>query len=641
MRNLLGRALAMVALPGFLLPGLGGAQVSAPTAAAPPVAEPLTSTPGDLPRLETLKELGFAGGLVLRGMSAQQPLFFPVGAPQAVNGMVLSLPYRTASAFQARRSLEAWVNDRPVTTQALPMEPANGVINIPVSPADIKNGYLLVTLKYAGVSTEDRCIDERAAGDFVTFPATDGLMLSLGPEALNEVQSVSAFAPQDVRFVMPAANLTAAQVAAALSVAAGAKGRLTFATVPAEIAGHGAWTQTNVFVGQGRAPVSVIPGAPGTPPALALGGDDPAAGGRLLATIWAGLAKADTMGGAVAGAAVRDRKISLRGLGADVTPRDVVGRADWTANFSRKVFPAGTHPGSIDLQVIAPPDQSGGSIVSASLNGQVIASARASWPGTTSLTATLPKGLVTLDNSLIVSVLRQPRGGDCKFAPQGYPAQLMGASALLLDADKGPLTDFNNLTSPFGQGLTVRLPANDAATLGWAMPLAALAVQRLAPAGAPIKVSFGDAPLDGPFIAIGMNAPAGSKPPVRFDSGRVQLSTSEGRALFDLAGLNKLTTAQLVSSGAFSGVWLRAGPQSTPPDSLELDRGDVAFIDKSGVNMAFSSTRDDLIDVRYPDQIGILGWLGQHRVWVILAVWIAVTLGFLIFLQRLYRNRKR
>lgn len=638
MRRILAAAVAAaIPLTAVSQPRPAAAPAVAPAGAPAPAAEAVPAAPpvSGLARTITLKELGFRDGLTFRSMSQAQTLYFPVGAPAAVAGMSLALPYRTASAFEARRSLEAWVGDRPVATVALPREATSSVITVPVSVADVKNGFLAVTLKYAGVATEDRCVDERAAGDYVTFAADDGLRLSLVPGALNTVQAVAAFAPPDLRVVLPQRAATAAEVAAALSLAAGARGTLSFTGAPAAGAG---WSQTTVAIGQGQAPLAVTaaPGGPG----VTLGGTDPAAGAKIFTSGWSALARTPAAAGKIDGPAARNDRMTLRTLGAAPQTQDVVGRADWPTAFSLKQLPAGMEPQAVDLKVVVPPDPSGESIVTASLNGQVIANARASWPGTTDLSASLPKGLATLDNNLIVSVIRQPRGGDCKFAPQGYPAQLVGSSAVLLGKISGAAGDFNALTSRFAAGVTVRLPAADPASLAANLPLAALAVQRLVPAGAPIKVVFGPEPLDGPFISIGTDAPAGAKPPVKFDAGAVKLTTAEGREVFSLGQLGALTTAQVVQNGKTSGLWLRPGPQAPTPSSLELDRGDVAFVDAQGVTMAFSSTRDDLIDVSYPEQLSMLGWLSQHRVWIILGVWLLATIGFLIFLQRAYRARR-
>ena len=75
------------------------------------------------------------------------------------------------------------------------------------------------------------------------------------------------------------------------------------------------------------------------------------------------------------------------------------------------------------------------------------------------------------------------------------------------------------------------------------------------------------------------------------------------------------------------------------PAELRLDRGDVAFLDKSGVALALSTERDTLLRVNYPDQVSWMTVADRFRPWIIGSLWVLATIGFLFGLQRVLRRR--
>jgi hypothetical protein len=153
----------------------------------------------------------------------------------------------------------------------------------------------------------------------------------------------------------------------------------------------------------------------------------------------------------------------------------------------------------------------------------------------------------------------------------------------------------------------------------------------------------GDTPAPGSsFIAVSSHAPAGSSPRVRFDSGRVVVADRSGRTMLDLGGFSDGAVMQLVSAGGQSGLWIKplAADGALPePSELRLDRGDIAFVDPSGVALAMSSERDTLIHIAYPDQVSWLTVAERFRPWIVGAIWALVTVAMLFGLQRMLRRR--
>ena len=129
---------------------------------------------------------------------------------------------------------------------------------------------------------------------------------------------------------------------------------------------------------------------------------------------------------------------------------------------------------------------------------------------------------------------------------------------------------------------------------------------------------------------------------MRFDLGRVTVADRGGRTLLDLGGFYGGAVAQLVNAGGKPGLWIKplAADGALPaPAELRLDRGDVAFVDQSGVALAMSTERDTLVRVAYPDQVSWLTVAERFRPWIIGAIWALVTIAFLFGLQRVLRRR--
>jgi hypothetical protein len=98
----------------------------------------------------------------------------------------------------------------------------------------------------------------------------------------------------------------------------------------------------------------------------------------------------------------------------------------------------------------------------------------------------------------------------------------------------------------------------------------------------------------------------------------------------------------VINAGEQPGLWIKplSGDGALPaPDDIKLDRGDVAFLDKSGVALALSTERDTLVRVSYPDQVSWLTMADRFRSWIIGSVWLFAAVGFLYALQRMLRRK--
>jgi hypothetical protein len=242
-------------------------------------------------------------------------------------------------------------------------------------------------------------------------------------------------------------------------------------------------------------------------------------------------------------------------------------------------------------------------------------------------------------------VQRDGAQGECRFQAQGYPAQILGSSALVL-ASAGAPHDFSDLTSHFARGISLLLPASAADQPVTVLGLVTETVNQLSPNITPLSVVFSDnssAPApDAPFIAVSDWPPSGANPRVHFDRGRIAVTDRSGRTLLDLGGLAAGAVAQLVTAGDYPGLWIKplASDGTAPyPAELHLDHGDVAFIDGNGVALAMSTERDTIVRISYPDRVSWLTVAERFRSWIIGGLWLFATAALLFILQRVFRRR--
>jgi hypothetical protein len=311
-------------------------------------------------------------------------------------------------------------------------------------------------------------------------------------------------------------------------------------------------------------------------------------------------------------------------------------------------LPAGTRPSRLVLDIMVAPDGAGEkAVVSAFVNERLLASTVAAIGEPTRLDFALADGLVGTVANIRAVVQRRSAQGDCRFEPQGYPAEILGSSSIILSAVGSVAEDFSDLATLWANGIEVLVPSSTATRPLAVVGLLADVLNALSKESAPIVVKFvdaGAAPTPGaPFIAVSNVPPAGATQRVHFDRGRVVVADRAGRTRLDIGGLATGAVAQIVTSGTYPGLWIKplTGDGSLPVSpAVYLDRGDVAFLDKTGVALALSTERDTLLRISYPDQASWLAFLERYRPWIVGGLWGLATLVVLFALQRIYRRRR-
>jgi hypothetical protein len=340
-------------------------------------------------------------------------------------------------------------------------------------------------------------------------------------------------------------------------------------------------------------------------------------------------------------------RVTFDQLGVAPAQADVFGRADLTVAIDTRRLPGGTHPARILLDLMVAPDGAGErAVVSAYVNERLLGSTVAATGEATHLDLALPDGLVGTNANIRAVVERRSAQGDCRFEPQGYPAQILGSSSIVLAPADRHVEDFADLAPRWAAGLEVLLPASAAEQPTQTLDLVAQVLAALLPESAAITVrltSRDAAPLpSASFLAVSDAPPDGANPRVRFDRGRVVVADRAGRKLLDLGGFTSGAVAQIVTVADHRGLWIK--PLTTDgtlpaPDALKLDHGDVAFLDHNGVALAMSTERDTLVQITYPDQVSWLTVAERFRSWIVAGLWLISTAVFLFALQRIFRRR--
>jgi hypothetical protein len=624
-------------------------------------------------------EVGFPNGFRLTNLGGRREVYIPV--PQGIElGLAdLVIAYDDVSAHEARRSLEILVNERSVASLVLDGKSTGRTVRIPLATAVAREGFLKLSFLYSGAATQDRCIDVRYVGDSITIRAESAVEFEIGVTGVPNIAATAALMPMDVAIVLSNPAPPPTDIAAALTVARSltAAGRHVafyhgLDTMPelVERDDKRRWTRGLVVVGAfgriaGRLDAPVVTQASATGAAAVYSTLAAARIGGVPTLLVSDPSSARTgvLPGNLSLSALRDvssasvrqvstpkgpvDRISFDALGLVAAQVEVFGRADLAVSIPGRILPSGTRPSRLVLDLMVAPDGAGEkAVVSAFVNERLLASTVASIGEPTRLDFALPGGLVGSAANIRAVIQRRSSQGDCRFEPQGYPAELLGSSSVILSAAGPVAQDFSDLATLWANGVEILVPESTSAH-----PLSVVAsladiLNALSKESAPIEVKYirgGAAPAPGaPFIAVSNLAPLGSEQRVLFDRGRVEITDRAGFTLLDIGGLATGAVAQIVTSNAHPGLWIKplASDGSLPSSpAVNLDRGDVAFLDKTGVALALSTERDTLLRVSYADERSWFTRLDRYRSIIVAGIWVLITLVLLFVLQRIYRRR--
>ena len=625
-------------------------------------------------------DIGYSDGFRFSNLGGRREIYVPIPQGIALSLAELVLVLDDVSAHDARRSLEVLVNDRSVSAIALDGKGSGRTVRISLANVTARNGFLKLSFLYSGAATLDRCIDVRYVGDSVTIRPESSVELDIGTIGPSSITATAALMPKNIAILLSNPVLPSADIAAALTLArslAAAGRRVTFHHGVDSLADltkredPRRWTRGLIVVGaldrvsrfldvpagtladlKGAGDISntVAVARISGIPILLVTDTASASAGTLIENPSLAVLR-DTSSASIAQAMSSkgfSERVSFDELGLVPGQVEVFGRAELSVVIASRTLPNGARPSRLILEIMVAPDGAGEkAVVSAFVNDRLLASTVAVIGGPTQLDFPFPAGLIGTVANIRVVVQRRSAQGDCRFEPQGYPAELLGSSSIILSPAGSAAEDFSDLAALWANGIEVLIPAAAATRPLSVVGMLGNVLHALSKESAPIAVKFVDAGViprpTAPFVVVSDLAPEGVKKNVRFDRGRVVVADRNGRTRLDVGGLTTGAVAQLVSSGPFPGLWIKplANDGSLPiSPGFNLDRGDVAFVDKAGIALALSTARDTLLRISYPEQISWMANVDRFRPWIFGGLWGLVTVLLLFGLQRIYRRRR-
>jgi len=304
----------------------------------------------------------------------------------------------------------------------------------------------------------------------------------------------------------------------------------------------------------------------------------------------------------------------------------------WQALLDLRDLPAGTRPEMLQAAV----DASGAArqglrpMVSLAINGNVVERRFASAGGPTPIRYRPEDRLLSVHNRVEIAVsLPFCEGAACAGALAD--ASLAAPLSYSVEAPRALPTDFAQAATRMRAGLAIE--AGDAR----GRRLAALVKQALAPRAPEFDGAREDAPAR---IVVSEAAPEGARPGLRFDLGPVGLARDDGRPILSADELARMNVVQLLWDGGRPLIWVRPG--AALPPAMELGAGDVAVFDGARRLIAYSTDRDAVVEPAYPAGSDPFGAERAVRIrrWVLLGLWVLVTIGCAVVFVRVARRRR-
>ncbi|MFG0643345.1 hypothetical protein [Delftia sp. WSY_22] len=293
--------------------------------------------------------------------------------------------------------------------------------------------------------------------------------------------------------------------------------------------------------------------------------------------------------------------IRLSSLGGSPDSFDVLSRGEWTMNFPLSaVASQGRMPGEITLYVAAAPGASATRPVATLFwNGMLLSARQLDANGQPErLRARVPGYALGINNTLRVSVQRQPYSADCNEIPQPYPASVLPAISYVTPGKAEPNGSFIGLLPLLGARSQLLVPASYLSAAPAALERMAnlAAASGLSASQAELVVAQADAPAKPSMPFVAMEVPVeGAKPLVTVTDGQQLRIRGKSLDWLDIKGLKQLSSAEVVTAGGQQGVLWRAIGEWTGGlgEPFLLNRGNIAVIGGDGPLAWLDSSNPD------------------------------------------------
>ncbi len=579
----------------------------------------------------SLRELGFPEGFVLRGPRAEVEAFFPLPSNPSRTELVLDL--QPSPMLDAYSSIVVYIGESPLV--ALPLKDGARIERIPVPPALARGEFLQVRLVAdQALRRDDLCFDNDSPGVYTRISADSRLETAAeGTEGVGTVwRRLAGRVPMALPVPPSLQDLEAAVTLATALYSRGAEPVMVGPTDPTAL----------IRIGRANTPLTLEQVAGAAAGTWRLRVADTAAARALVSaapmmrTLESVVARGEPGSVAVAASA---ESVAFSEIG--VRPQQVaiysMGTLTFELPFDR--LPPGRHPVALQLFGRGPATPLDEALaISLSVGGRLL------WSNTY-------RGVVELDGvqvALPADLLRHRMTVTLRLARLGsrracgsddaLPFQLRDTSRVLLADGYAGSSDFGGFAVNGERPALVRVdvPPSDAVA---AVPLLGRLLNGAAARPQAIEVA-GGASLSRPFILLSRAAPAeiGGAGLLRPDLGRVVLDDQRNGARVEVAPASGMTLVQLVAAGSVPGLWVSPGSEASLRDPAGLTLGNVAVFDGQLRPVVFDTRRPSVAveEARFTAEATLLDrWRNE----LFLLAWVLIILLAVVAVVRLRRRR--
>jgi hypothetical protein len=631
-----------------------------------------------------LGERGWPDGVQLHGHFDRRTLHLPTLTALGPTHGSLRLAFDSRLPGYRFASLEIRINDRAVEAIDLLARPG-GELELVLSTADLARPFTKIEAVLRGSIADDRCVDERIAGGFVSLLPSSGLHLAPSPELGPDVWRTLVALPRRVEIgfagnpsepaLFAAALTTAAALArsghepifrdtdtAGVGIAAG-EGLYDLVRLEAESRPPDVIIGEPALIQRAMAAIGAERGGPVIAADFRSGGDErlaalplgsrtvlavtPAAATGLATLLSRGLTPLAAGPGtaiepAWAAATPPPTALRLADLALDLGPRALLDEAEWRLAIPVTRLPAGHVARHAVLDVAIPPaiDAPSGNdtvLARAVVNGELVGAWRLQ-PGPEPVRLRLPldRAGTRLVTDLRLVLQRQPGVHACRTAPVPVEVELVPTSHVELARVSSPPTTFAEFAAGLGETIEIQI---DPAQLGQPTTLLTMltpVIEQLVRGGARLRVETTSATATASgSILVGRRFADVLTAPLPLTGQGVTVASLDGTRLADVNPESSLAVLQLATRDGEPVLWLAGSTTALPAwRPIGLDRENIVIGDAVGTRIGFDATADRAITIDHRTPASWAERLGSTRAALLAAVWLLLTVAAIVIARR-------
>jgi cellulose synthase operon protein B len=636
-----------------------------------------------------LAERGWPEGMQLHGHFDRQILHLPTLSALGPTRGSLRLAFDSRLPGYRFASLQIRINDRAAEAIDLLARPG-GALELALSGADLARPFTKIEAILRGSIADDRCVDERIAGGFVSLLPSSGLHLAPSPELGPDVWRTLVALPRRVEIgfagnpsepaLFAAALTTAAALArsghepifrdtdtAGVGIAAG-EGLYDLVRLEAESRPPDVIIGEPALIQRAMAAIGAERGGPVIAADFRAGGEErlaalplgsrtvlavtPAAATGLATLLSRGLTPLAAGPGTaiettLSASTPTPAVLRLADLAADLGPRALLDEAEWRLAIPVTRLPAGHVARHAVLDVAIPPsiDAPSGDetvLARAVVNGELVGAWRLQ-PGPEPVRLRLPldRAGTRLVSDLRLVLQRQPGSHACRTQPVPVEVELVPTSHVELARLSGPPATFAEFAAGLGETVEIQIDPAHLSQPATLLTTLTPVIEQLVRGGARLRVETGSATATASgAILVGRRFADALTAPMALTGQGVTVAGLDGTRLAEVTPDSSLAVLQLARRGGEPVLWLAGSTAELPIwRPARLDRENVVIGDAIGTRIGFDVAADRAITVDHRAAASWSDRLGGVRAALLAALWLGLTITAILIARRRARRR--